>query len=236
MKHERTVIILAAGEGKRMRSALPKVLHPLLGRTLLGHVLAATRGLNATATYVVVGHGADRVTAHLSEVEPGATAVLQAEQRGTGHAARVALEAAGNIEGDVLIINGDVPMLRAETVAGLYAAHEAAGAAVTLLTAVVPDPTGAGRILRNPKTGAVDAIVEERDATEEERRIREINVGVYAIDALLLAQALDKLTTHNEQGEEYITDVISMLVDGSQTVVAYAAPDPTEVLGCNDRV
>jgi bifunctional UDP-N-acetylglucosamine pyrophosphorylase / glucosamine-1-phosphate N-acetyltransferase len=235
VKRERTVVVLAAGEGKRMRSALPKVLHPLLGRTLLGHVLAATRGLDATATYVVVGHGADRVTAHLSEVEPAATPVLQAEQRGTGHAARVALEAAGNIEGDVLIINGDVPMLRAETVAGLYAAHEEAGAAVTLLTAVVPDPTGAGRILRNPATGAVDAIVEERDATEEERRIREINVGVYAFDALLLVQALDKLTTHNEQGEEYLTDVVSLLVDGGQTVLAYAAADPTEVLGCNDR-
>src|SRR5262245_45776890 len=218
-----------------MKSALPKVLHPLLGRSLLGHVLAAARGLEAAATYVVVGHGADRVTAHLSEVEPAATPVLQAEQRGTGHAARVALEAAGQINGDVLIVNGDVPMLRAETVAGLYAAHEKANAAVTLLTAVVPDPTGAGRILRNPKTGAVDAIVEERDATEEERRIKEINVGVYAFDALLLAQTLDKLTTHNEQGEEYLTDVISLLVDGGQTVVAYPAEDPTEVLGCNDR-
>jgi bifunctional UDP-N-acetylglucosamine pyrophosphorylase/glucosamine-1-phosphate N-acetyltransferase len=235
VKQERTVIVLAAGEGKRMRSALPKMLHPLLGRTLLGHVLAATAGLDAANTIVVVGHGADQVTAHLSEIAPGAEPVLQAEQRGTGHAARVALEALTSVEGSILIINGDVPMLRAETVAGLVATHERSGAAVTLLTAEVDDPTGLGRIQRNPQTGAVDAIIEHRDATEAQRQIREINAGVYAFDALLLAQTLEKLTTHNDQGEEYLTDVVSLLVDADRTVVAYAADDPTEVLGCNDR-
>ena len=236
MTEERTVIILAAGEGKRMKSALPKMLHPLLGRTLLGHVLAATTSLHPSRRIVVVGHGADQLTAHLREIAPDAVTVLQSKQLGTGHAARLALEAYGPSAGTVVVVNGDVPLLRPGTLSSLVDAHEAAGAAATILTADVENPYGLGRVIRNPLTGAVDAIVEERDATPDQRTVTEINAGVYAFEAGLLAQALDKLTTQNDQGEEYLTDVISLLVDSDRSVVAYATGDPTEVLGCNDRV
>jgi bifunctional UDP-N-acetylglucosamine pyrophosphorylase/glucosamine-1-phosphate N-acetyltransferase len=233
---QRTVIILAAGEGKRMRSALPKMLHPLLGRTLLGHVLDATTALHPSRRIVVVGHGAEQLAAHLAHVAPDTTTVLQAQQRGTGHATRLALEDSGLDAGTVVVVNGDVPLLRPGTLTSLVDAHEAAGAAATILTADVENPYGLGRVIRNPVTGAVDAVVEERDASPEQRRVSEINAGVYAFEAGLLIQALGKLTTHNEQGEEYLTDVISLLVDSDRTVVAYATGDPTEVLGCNDRV
>lgn len=236
MTEERTVIVLAAGEGKRMKSALPKMLHPLLGRTLLGHVLAATAVLRPKTSVVVIGHGADRMEAHLAEVAPEAIPVLQVHQRGTGHAARVALEATSVNAGTVIIVNGDAPLLRPRTLLALVDAHEAAGAAATILTAEAHDPYGFGRVIRNPGTGAVDAVIEERDATAEQRAITEINAGLYAFDAGLLAQVLGKLTTQNEQGEEYLTDVIGLLVDSGRTVLAHATGDPTEVRGCNDRV
>jgi bifunctional UDP-N-acetylglucosamine pyrophosphorylase/glucosamine-1-phosphate N-acetyltransferase len=232
----RTIVVLAAGEGKRMKSALPKVLHPLLGRTLLGHVVAATGKLAADRTVVVVGRGAEQVTAHLGEIAPDAVAVLQAEQRGTGHAARVAVEAAGVVEGTVVIVNGDMPLLRASTLAAFVESHESAGAAATILTAHVPDPFGLGRIIRNPTSGRLEAVVEERDATPAQRDIREINAGLYAFDARYLGQALGKLTSNNDQGEEYITDLVGILVAEGSVVGAYAAADPMEVLGCNDRV
>src|SRR5689334_17760439 len=131
----RTVVVLAAGEGKRMKSALPKVLHPLLGRTLLGHVLSAAAPLGADRTVVVVGHGADQVRGHLAEIAPDVVPVLQAEQLGTGHAVRIALEAVPDATGTVVVINGDVPLLRPETVSALVQAHEGAGAAATVLAA-----------------------------------------------------------------------------------------------------
>jgi bifunctional UDP-N-acetylglucosamine pyrophosphorylase/glucosamine-1-phosphate N-acetyltransferase len=233
---ERTVIVLAAGEGKRMKSSLPKMLHPLLGRTLLGHVLAATEALYPVRTIVVVGHGADQLTAHLAAVAPDAVTVLQEAQLGTGHAARLALEAYGPAEGTVVVVNGDVPLLRPSTLRSLVEAHEAAGAAATVLTAEVEQPYGLGRVIRDGVTGAVDAIVEERDATPEQRAVTEINAGVYAFEASLLAQSLGKITTANAQGEEYLTDVISLLVDADHGVLAHATGDPTEVLGVNDRV
>ncbi len=235
MTEERTVIVLSAGEGKRMKSSLPKMLHPLLGRTMLGHVLTATDQLNPARTVVVVGHGADQITAHLGEVAPAAVTVLQEHPRGTGHAARVAMEAHGPSEGTVVVVNGDVPLLRPGTLRSLVEAHEAAGAAATILTAEVDEPYGLGRVIRHPVTGGVDAIVEERDATPDQRAVTEINAGVYAFDAVLLSQALGKLTTANAQGEEYLTDVIALLVDSDHSVQAYATGDPTEVLGCNDR-
>ncbi|MEW2376437.1 bifunctional UDP-N-acetylglucosamine diphosphorylase/glucosamine-1-phosphate N-acetyltransferase GlmU [Micromonospora sp. NPDC047812] len=233
--HLRTVVVLAAGEGKRMKSALPKVLHPLLGRTLVGHVLAAAAPLAADRTVVVVGHGADQVRAHLAEIAPDATPVLQAEQLGTGHAVRIALDAAPEATGTVVVINGDVPLLRPETVAALVEAHEGAGAAATVLAAEVPDPTGLGRIVRDAD-GRLEQIVEERDATGAQRAIREINAGIYAFDAARLRDALGKLSTDNDQGEEYLTDVFALLGSAGEPVAVHVAADHVETLGCNDRV
>jgi bifunctional UDP-N-acetylglucosamine pyrophosphorylase / glucosamine-1-phosphate N-acetyltransferase len=232
---ERTVVVLAAGEGKRMRSALPKVMHPLLGRSMLGHVLEALSALSPRHTLVVVGHGADQLTGHLAEIAPAARTVLQVDPNGTGHATRVAVETGGIGSGTVVVAFADTPLLRPETVLGLVETHEAAGAAATILTAHVRNPYGLGRILRSPG-GEVDGIIEERDATPQQRQITEINAGLYAFDAALLAPALDKLTTQNAQGEEYLTDVIGLLVDSGRTVLAYAAVESTDVLGCNDRV
>ncbi|MEU5938455.1 bifunctional UDP-N-acetylglucosamine diphosphorylase/glucosamine-1-phosphate N-acetyltransferase GlmU [Micromonospora sp. NPDC047548] len=233
--HLRTVLVLAAGEGKRMKSALPKVLHPLLGRTLLGHVLTAAAPLAADRTVVVVGHGAEQVRAHLTETAPDATPVLQAQQLGTGHAVRIALEAVPEASGTVVVINGDVPLLRPETVAALVAAHESEGAAATVLAAEVPDPTGLGRIVRDA-AGRLEQIVEERDATAPQRALREINAGIYAFDAVRLRNALGKLSTDNDQGEEYLTDVFGLLVSAGEPVGVHVAADHVETLGCNDRV
>nr|WP_227457258.1 bifunctional UDP-N-acetylglucosamine diphosphorylase/glucosamine-1-phosphate N-acetyltransferase GlmU [Micromonospora purpureochromogenes] len=233
--HLRTVVVLAAGEGKRMKSSLPKVLHPLLGRTLLGHVLAAAGPLGADRTVVVVGHGADQVRAHLTEVAPGATPVLQERQLGTGHAVRIALDAVPDATGTVVVINGDVPLLRPETVQALVEAHEEAAAAATVLAAEVPDPTGLGRIVRDVQ-GHLEQIVEERDASPQQRALREINAGIYAFDAARLREALGKLSTDNDQGEEYLTDVFALLRDAGEPVAVHCAADHVETLGCNDRV
>jgi len=228
------VIILAAGEGKRMKSDLPKVLHPLLGRSLVGHVLAAAAPLGAQRTMVVVGHGADRVTEHLAEIAPGAGTVVQAEQRGTGHAVRTALEALDGVSGTVVVLSGDVPLLRTETLTALVQAHENAAAAATLLTAVVGVPAGLGRILRDAE-GDLAGIVEARDASAEQLAIREINAGVYAFEAAELRDALGKLTTDNAQGEEYLTDVFGLLLGAGRKVAVQLAEDENEALGCNDR-
>ncbi|SBT54463.1 UDP-N-acetylglucosamine pyrophosphorylase [Micromonospora narathiwatensis] len=233
--HLRTVVVLAAGEGKRMKSSLPKVLHPLLGRTLLGHVLAAADPLAADRTVVVVGHGADQVRTHLAEVAPEATPVLQERQLGTGHAVRIALDAVPDVTGTVVVINGDVPLLRPETVRALVEAHEDADAAATVLAAEVPDPTGLGRIVRDAE-GRLEQIVEERDATPAQRALREINAGIYAFDVARLRDALGKLSTDNDQGEEYLTDVFGLLRDAGEPVAVHCAADHVETLGCNDRV
>ncbi|MFF5235112.1 bifunctional UDP-N-acetylglucosamine diphosphorylase/glucosamine-1-phosphate N-acetyltransferase GlmU [Dactylosporangium sp. NPDC000521] len=230
----RNVIILAAGEGKRMKSALPKVLHPLLGRTLVGHVLAAAEEAIGGAATVVVGHGGELVRAHLEQIAPAAVPVTQIEQRGTGHAVRIALDETPDLTGTVVVLNGDIPLLRAETLSALVHTHESTRAAATVLTAEVDDPTGLGRIVRN-RGGEFAAIVEERDATPAQRGIREINSGAYVFDAERLREMLGKLSTDNDQGEEYLTDVIGLLVAAGAPVVAHRAPDATETLGANDR-
>ncbi|XVU24845.1 bifunctional UDP-N-acetylglucosamine diphosphorylase/glucosamine-1-phosphate N-acetyltransferase GlmU [Actinoplanes sp. CA-054009] len=230
----RTVVVLAAGEGKRMKSATPKVLHPLLGRTLVGHVLAAAEPAGAEQLIVVVGHKADQVEAHLAEIAPTALPVLQAEQNGTGHAMRIALEAAPEATGTVVVLNGDVPLLRPETVSDLIAAHEAGGRGATVLAAEVPDPSGLGRIVRDA-AGNLERIVEERDAPAEVKGIREINAGIYAFDVASLREALSKLSTDNDQGEEYLTDVFGLLAAAGDPVGVFVAPDAQETLGCNDR-
>lgn len=228
------VVVLAAGQGTRMRSSTPKVLHSLGGRSLLGHVLAAAEPLNAGATVVVVGSGREAVEQHLAAIAPAALPVLQEEQNGSGHAAAVALAAVPDLDGPVLLVNGDAPLLRAATVSALVEAHRAAGNVLTVLTAEVDDPTGLGRIVRDA-TGAVLAIVEERDATEEQRAIREINAGVYVGDAAALRRSLAALEDDNDQGEQYVTDVLGLLVAEGAAVGGVVAEDADDVLGCNDQ-
>lgn len=234
------VLILAAGEGTRMKSAaLPKVLHPVCGRSLLAHVVAACRDLAPEQLVVVVGHGREAVVEHLATVDPDARTAVQERQNGTGHAVRVALDslAADNLSptGTVLVTYGDTPLLTAATMRLLLAAHAAAGNSVTVLSAEVPDPTGYGRIVR-AADDSVAAIVEHRDATVEQQAITEINSGVYAFDAKLLGQALARITTDNGQGEEYLTDTVAILRAEGNRVGAVIAADHREILGINDRV
>jgi bifunctional UDP-N-acetylglucosamine pyrophosphorylase / glucosamine-1-phosphate N-acetyltransferase len=228
------VVVLAAGQGTRMKSSTPKVLHTLCGRSMLGHVLAAAEPLSAAHTVVVVGAGREQVEEHLAAVAPDARPVFQAEQRGSGHAAAVALDAVPEVDGPVLIVNGDAPLLRPETIAALVDEHRGAGNVLTVLTAEVDDPTGLGRIVRDAD-GAVTAIVEQRDATDEQRAIREINAGVYVGDAAALRRTLAGLGEDNDQGEQYLTDVLGLLVAEGARVGGARAEDPVDVLGCNDR-
>lgn len=231
------VVVLAAGEGTRMKSATPKVLHELCGRSLVGHVLAAARELDPENLVVVVGHAREKVTAHLAETDPAVRTTVQAEQNGTGHAVRIALdELGGSVDGTVVVVCGDTPLLTGETLRQLAATHSADSNAVTVLTAEVPDATGYGRIIRDDATGAVTEIVEHKDATETQRVIREINSGVFAFDGLLLADALKKVRTDNSQGEEYLTDVLGILREAGHRVGASVAADHREIAGINNRV
>ncbi|MCL8014116.1 bifunctional UDP-N-acetylglucosamine diphosphorylase/glucosamine-1-phosphate N-acetyltransferase GlmU [Streptomyces sp. AS02] len=231
------VVVLAAGEGTRMKSATPKVLHEICGRSLVGHVLAAARELQPENLVVVVGHAREKVTAHLGETDPGVRTAVQAEQNGTGHAVRMALEElGGSVDGTVVVVCGDTPLLTGETLTRLAATHSADGNAVTVLTAEVPDATGYGRIVRDGASGAVTAIVEHKDASESQRAIREINSGVFAFDGQLLADALGKVRTDNSQGEEYLTDVLGILREAGHRVGASVAVDHREIAGINNRV
>ncbi|MFD0355551.1 bifunctional UDP-N-acetylglucosamine diphosphorylase/glucosamine-1-phosphate N-acetyltransferase GlmU [Streptomyces sp. NPDC127110] len=231
------VVVLAAGEGTRMKSATPKVLHEIAGRSLVGHVVAASRELDPTHLVVVVGHAREQVTAHLADVDAGVRTAVQYEQNGTGHAVRMALEElGGQLTGTVIVVCGDTPLLTGETLRALAATHEADGNAVTVLTAEVPDSTGYGRIVRDPATGAVTAIVEHKDATDAQRAIREINSGVFAFDGALLADALGKVRTDNSQGEEYLTDVLGILREAGHRVGAAVGSDHRQILGINNRV
>ncbi|MEU1252146.1 bifunctional UDP-N-acetylglucosamine diphosphorylase/glucosamine-1-phosphate N-acetyltransferase GlmU [Streptomyces chartreusis] len=231
------VVVLAAGEGTRMKSATPKVLHEICGRSLVGHVLAAARELDPENLVVVVGHAREQVVAHLGEIDPGVRTAVQAEQNGTGHAVRMALEElGGGVDGTVVVVCGDTPLLTGETLTALAATHSGDGNAVTVLTAEVPDATGYGRIVRDGASGAVTAIVEHKDATESQRAIREINSGVFAFDGQLLADALGKVRTDNSQGEEYLTDVLGILREAGHRVGASVATDHREIAGINNRV
>jgi len=229
------VIVLAAGEGTRMKSRKSKVLHELCGRSMLGHVLAAAEQLRPQRLIVVVGHRREQVIEHLAEHAPHAETVVQERQGGTGHAVRIALEQVGALAGTVVVTNGDHPLLRGRTLQELVDAHEREGNAATVLTTEMPDPTGYGRILRGPD-GAVTAIVEHKDADEAQRAVREVNVGMYAFDGTLLEAALKQVTTDNAGGEEYLTDVPAILREQGHRVGAFTAPDWVETQGVNDRV
>ncbi|MCA1768892.1 MAG: bifunctional UDP-N-acetylglucosamine diphosphorylase/glucosamine-1-phosphate N-acetyltransferase GlmU [Halomonas sp.] len=222
------VVILAAGQGTRMRSTLPKVLHRLAGKPMVRHVIDTATGLRAERTHVVVGHGAERVREALSDCK--VRYALQAEQKGTGHAVAQALDGLG--EGKVLVLYGDVPLIRRETLTGLLACVD--DNHLGLLTVILKDPTGYGRILRNAQGQAV-AIVEHKDASESERTIDECNTGIMAMTAPQLRRWLPSLSADNAQGEYYLTDIIAMAAAEGVEIVTAQPADPLEVEGVNNR-
>jgi bifunctional UDP-N-acetylglucosamine pyrophosphorylase/glucosamine-1-phosphate N-acetyltransferase len=222
------IVILAAGQGKRMRSGLPKVLHPLAGRPLLAHVLDTARALKAQRTVVVHGHGADAVRAAFPD--SGLAWVLQSEQLGTGHAVQQAM-AHLEASGDVLVLYGDVPLVREATLRRLL---EAAREGVALLTAELDDPTGYGRVLRD-QAGRVARIVEHKDASPSERAVHEINAGFFALSAPRLAAWLKKITNRNAQKEYYLTDIVTLAVAEDVPVIGVRAGDAWEVAGVNTK-
>jgi len=242
------VIVLAAGGGTRMRSGTPKVLHRIGGQTLIGRALSAARGVDPERLVAVVGHGREEVAPHVESLAAGALLAVQEEQRGTGHAVQCALAALTGktgtpgpsaLTGTVLVTYGDVPLLSARTLADLLQHHRDAGNAVSVLTAVVADPSGYGRVVRDyagDGQDQVQAIVEHRDATEEQRAIREINSGIYAFDAQVLLDALGRIGTDNSQGELYLTDVVAIARGDGRRVGAVRTDDVWQTEGVNDRV
>ena len=229
------VVVLAAGAGTRMKSALPKVMHPIAGRPLVWHALTIAQQLNPTHLVAVLGHGREAVGAYLASELPAVRTAIQDEQLGTGHAVACALDVLGPLTGTVVVTYGDVPLLRPETLAALAAEHQAAGNAVTILTADLVNPAGYGRIVRDG-SGAVAAIVEHKDADAAQLAITEVNSGVYAFDAEVLADGLSRLTTTNVQGERYLTDVVGIARGDGRPVGALVADDASETEGVNDRV
>lgn len=230
------IVVLAAGQGTRMRSSRPKVLHELAGIPLLGHVLATARELDAAHVLTVVRHERDRVAAAVAELLPEAVVVDQDEVPGTGRAVEVAVRALpDDFEGDVVVVSGDVPLLDAGTLSGLITAHRGAAAAATLLSAVVDDATGYGRVVRDPD-GSLARIVEHADAGDDELSITEINSGTYVFTVAALRAQLPRLGETNAQGERYLTDVIGLLRQAGETVAAVPAADAWVVEGVNDRV
>lgn len=230
------VIVLAAGEGTRMKSRTPKVLHEIGGRSLVGHAVAASSSLEPRRLVVVVRHERDRVAAHLGEVAPHVLIADQDEIKGTGRAVQCAMDVLEpDLDGAVVVLAGDVPLLDGETLAALLAAHVADGNAVTILTTRVADPTGYGRIVRDAETGEVAAIVEHRDASPEQRAIDEINSSVYVFDSAVLRTGLARLGRDNAQGEVYLTDVVAIARADGGAVRAVVAADPMLVEGVNDR-
>lgn len=232
------VVVLAAGEGTRMRSAIPKVLHSIGGRTLIGHAVAAAAGLSPDHLVVVVRHGRDAIVAHLAGCAPQAVIADQDEIPGTASATRSALAALSGLpplQGTIVVTYADVPLMTTHTLARLVLEHEAADRAVTVVTSRPDEPGSYGRIVRDG-TGAVLAIVERADATDEQSAIVEVNTGIYAFDAQFLVKALDRVGTANAAGEEYLTDVVGLAAADGLTVGAVVLADPLEAEGVNDRV
>jgi bifunctional UDP-N-acetylglucosamine pyrophosphorylase / glucosamine-1-phosphate N-acetyltransferase len=229
-----TVIVLAAGGGTRMKSKTMKVLHRVGGRSMIGHVLNAVRAVEPERVVAVVGHQREQVGAHILEMVPECVLAVQEEQRGTGDAVRVALEAVGEVSGTVIVATGDTPLLRGESLRAFAEEHEAAQRAVSVLSAIVDDSFGYGRIVRDDD-GDVVAIVEEKDATPEQREIPEISSGILAFDAAFLLEALPQLGNDNAKGEYYLTDTVQIARDAGLTVGAHAIGDGWQTAGANDR-
>lgn len=232
------VIVLAAGAGTRMKSETPKVMHPIGGRSMVEHAIAAAQDLRPQRLAVVVRHQRDKVASHVTAFDPSVTIVDQDDIPGTGRAVEVGLlglDESATVEGTVVVTYGDVPLLRSETLKELIAVHELDGNAVTVLTTNIADPGAYGRIVRNA-AGEVTAIVEAKDATDEQLAITEINSGIYAFDAAVLRDSLKQVTTDNSQGEKYITDVLEIARNAGHRTSALAIEDRWEVEGANDRV
>jgi bifunctional UDP-N-acetylglucosamine pyrophosphorylase / glucosamine-1-phosphate N-acetyltransferase len=229
------VVILAAGEGKRMKSSRSKLLHEIAGHSMLSYAVTAATAVQPEHIVVVVGHLRDQVEAHLAEIAPHVLIAVQEEQLGTGHAVQVALDQLADVRGDVIVTMGDVPMLTPETLAALLEEHRDRQAAATILTARAPDPSGYGRILRDAD-GMVSGIVEQRDADDIQREITEINSGIYVFDAATLRSALTKIVPNNDQGELYLTDVVTVVRQEDKPVGALLIDDLWQTEGVNDRI
>ena len=234
MAQNLTVIVLAAGGGTRMKSKTMKVLHRVGGRSMIGHVLNAVQAVEPQRIVAVVGHQREQVSAHVRELVPDCVLAVQEELRGTGDAVRAAVEALGELEGTVIVATGDTPLLQGESLRVFAEEHEAAQRAVSVLSAIAEDPFGYGRIVRDDD-GDVVAIVEEKDATPEQRAIAEINSGIIAFDAGFLLEALPKLGNDNAKGEYYLTDTVQIARDAGLTVGAHAIDDHWQTEGANDR-
>ncbi|HUP19805.1 MAG TPA: NTP transferase domain-containing protein [Gemmatimonadota bacterium] len=226
-------VILAAGQGTRMKSEIVKVLHPLAGRQMIRHVIEAVRGVGADRLVCVVGYQADRVRAALQAV-PRIDFALQEEQRGTGHALRCGADALEGFDGDVVVCCGDTPLLTAGTLREVVEVHRRHGVPATLLTAELDDPAGYGRVATD-QAGCVERIVEERDADEYVRSIRLVNTGVYCFHWPTVRPLLDRLDPANAQGEQYLTDVMGMLAAAGTPGLSIRLEDPVEMTGVNDR-
>lgn len=227
-----TSVILAAGMGTRMKSKMPKVLHKVCGKPLSKWVIDASEAAGADKVCAVVGHKAETVKEVLGDVCEFA---LQAEQKGTGHAVMQAIDVIKNSKGKVVILNGDTPLITAETINKAIEYHKNNGNQATVITAILDDATGYGRIVRD-NDGSVLKIVEQKDASEEEKKINEVNSGMYVFDAQSLVYALDKITPNNAQGEYYLTDTLEILLSAGKKIGGYAISDNDEIRGINDRV
>lgn len=224
-------VILAAGQGTRMRSDLPKVLHPVDGRPMIGHCVEAARAAGADRLALVVGYGREQVQDALRD--PGVEFVVQEEQRGTGHAVMQARSLIEAFDGNVVVLYGDMPMLTAGTIRRVVDHRDATGAVAVLLTIELENPPDFGRIVRDGD-GRVVAVVEVKDATAEQLAVREVNVGAYCFDAAALVGALDRLRSENAQGEYYLTDVVGILAGDGARVETVATDQVEETLGVND--
>lgn len=228
----RYVVVLAAGQGTRMKSKLFKVMHPVMGRPMVGHVVNAAIDADASEVITITGHGAEVVRDYLGEKSQY---VFQEEQLGTAHAVMQAKDLLEGKEGTTLVLSGDTPLLRAETLQQLMAFHEEEEAKATILTALADDPFGYGRVIRT-EDGLVSKVVEEKDASEDEKKVREINTGTYCFDNQALFQALEKVDNDNAQGEYYLPDVLEILKNDHEKVGAFQLDNMDEALGVNNRV
>jgi UDP-N-acetylglucosamine diphosphorylase/glucosamine-1-phosphate N-acetyltransferase len=224
---------MAAGQGKRMKNPdRAKVMHTLAGIPLVEHVVRLTRAMDSERVIVVVGHQRESVIAYLSDLDPAIEFAVQAQQLGTGHAVRMTEALLDSFDGNVMILSGDAPLTRPETMKAALEKHHASGATVTVLTAVLPDPTGYGRVIRD-ENGSIVRIVEHKDADDEERSIREINSGIYIFEKKALFEALARVTNNNAQGEYYLPDVFEIFQREGRVMVPHIVDRFDEIRGVN---